>query len=148
MYNWAAENPQSVACIAGIYPVCNLNSYPGLARACGAYGMSKEQLAANLAEHNPIDRLASLAKAKVPIFHIHGDRDDVVPLDRNSGELVQRYSKLGAKMTLKVVKGQGHKHVVRVVSGPRAGQFRNLPCRKEKLLTERISTKAIGRTIA
>ena len=35
LYNWAAENPKSVACVAGIYPVCNLSSYPGLDRACG-----------------------------------------------------------------------------------------------------------------
>ena len=108
LYNWAAENPKSVACIAGIYPVCNLASYPGLARACGAYGMTTRQLAAKLAEHNPIDRLAPLAKAKVPIFHIHGDRDTVVPLEKNSGELARRYAKLGGKMTLKIVKGQGH----------------------------------------
>ena len=108
LYNWAAENPKSVACIAGIYPVCNLTSYPGLGRACGAYGMTKQQLAAKLADHNPIDRLAALAKAKVPIFHIHGDRDTVVPLEKNSGEVAGRYAKLGGKMTLKVVKGQGH----------------------------------------
>jgi hypothetical protein len=108
LYNWAVENPESVACITGIYPVCNLSSYPGLARACGAYGMTKEQLAAKLTEHNPIDRLAPLAKAKVPIFHIHGDRDSVVPLDKNSAELKKRYEKLGGKMTLEVVKGQGH----------------------------------------
>ncbi len=36
LYNWAAENPARVACIAGIYPVCDLRSYPGLERACGA----------------------------------------------------------------------------------------------------------------
>ena len=108
LYNWAAENPKSVACIAGIYPVCNLKSYPGLARACGAYGMGKQQLAAKLADHNPIDRLAPLAKAKVPIFHIHGDSDRVVPLEKNSGEVAGRYAKLGGKMTLKTIKGQGH----------------------------------------
>ena len=108
LYNWAAENPESVACIAGIYPVCNLSSYPGLGRACGAYGMTEEQLAAKLTEHNPIDRLAPLAKAKVPIFHIHGDSDKTVPLDKNSGELKKRYEKLGGKMTLEIVKGQGH----------------------------------------
>ncbi|NQT37565.1 MAG: prolyl oligopeptidase family serine peptidase [Planctomycetes bacterium] len=108
LYSWAAENPDSVACIAGIYPVCNIASYPGLARACGAYGMTEQQLAAKLSEYNPIDRLAPLAKAKVPIFHIHGDRDATVPLDKNSGEVEKRYSKLGGKMTLEVVKGQGH----------------------------------------
>lgn len=108
LYNWAAENPTSVACIAGIYPVCNLNSYPGLGRACRAYGMTREQLAAKLTEHNPIDRLAPLAEAKVPIFHIHGDSDRVVPLDRNSGELSKRYVKLGGRITLEIVKGRGH----------------------------------------
>ncbi len=108
LYNWAVENPESVACIAGIYPVCNLNSYPGIPRACGAYGMTSEQLAAGLTEHNPIDRLAPLAKANVPIFHIHGDRDRVVPLEKNSGELAKRYADLGGKMTLKIVEGQGH----------------------------------------
>ena len=108
LYNWAAENPKSVACVAGIYPVCNLSSYPGLGRACGAYGMTKEQFATKLTKHNPIDRLAPLAKAKVPIFHIHGDSDRVVPLDKNSIELKKRYVELGGKMTLEIVKGRGH----------------------------------------
>jgi hypothetical protein len=107
-YNWAAENPDSVACIAGIYPVCNLTSYPGLKRACGAYDMTEGQLAAKLVEHNPIDRLAPLARAQVPIFHIHGDKDAVVPLEANSAEVKKRYDQLGGKMTLEVVKGQGH----------------------------------------
>ena len=31
--------------------------------------------------HNPVARLAPLAKAGVPIFHIHGDSDAVVPLN-------------------------------------------------------------------
>jgi len=108
LYNWAAENPDSVACIAGIYPVCNLSSYPGLSRACGAYGLTEEQLAATLTDHNPIDRLALLAKAKVPILHIHGDCDTVVPLEKNSAELARRYNILGGKMTLEVIEGQGH----------------------------------------
>ena len=63
LYNWACENAESVACIAGIYPVCNLTSYPGLARACRAYELSKDGLNAQLKQHNPIDRLAALAKA-------------------------------------------------------------------------------------
>ena len=108
LYSWAAENPNFVACIAGIYPVCNIASYPGLGRACSAYGMTEEQLATKLADHNPIDRLAPLAKAKVPIFHIHGDRDTTVPLEENSGEVEKRFSKLGGKMKLEVVRGQGH----------------------------------------
>jgi hypothetical protein len=108
LYNWAAEHPSSVACVAGIYPVCNLSSYPGIKSACGAYGMTEEQLTATLTEHNPIDRIESLAKAHVPIYHIHGDSDTVVPLEKNSGELAQRYRRSGGVMTLNVIKGQGH----------------------------------------
>ncbi|MDP7206517.1 MAG: prolyl oligopeptidase family serine peptidase, partial [Pirellulaceae bacterium] len=108
LYCWAAENPDKVKCITGIYPVCNIASYPGLERACGAYGLTAEQLKAELSDHNPIDRLAPLARAKVPIFHIHGDQDRVVPLEANSGLVKKRYDQLGGEMTLEVVKGQGH----------------------------------------
>jgi len=108
LYNWAVEHPACVACIAGIYPVCNLSSYPGLARACSAYDLTEAQLGASLSEHNPIDRLAPLAAARVPIFHIHGDTDTVVPLDRNSAVVKTRYDSLGGPMTLELVKGQGH----------------------------------------
>lgn len=105
---WAAENPEKVAGFAGIYPVCNVTSYPGVAKASGAYRMTADELSARLTEHNPIDRLASLAKAGVPLFAIHGDSDKVVPLDLNSGEMRKRYETLGGKMQLIIPPGQGH----------------------------------------
>jgi hypothetical protein len=100
LYNWAIEHPSSVACIAGIMPVCNLRGFPEL---------TEEELAAKIkVVHNPIDAVDILAKAKVPIFHIHGDSDTTVPLEKNSAELARRYQKAGGDMTLKVIKGQGH----------------------------------------
>ena len=108
LYNWAVEHPNAVACVAGIYPVCNLRSYPGMERACGAYGLSAGGLADCLAAHNPIERLAPLAAARVPIFHLHGDQDEIVPLDQNSGELAARYRALGGPMELKLCPGRGH----------------------------------------
>jgi hypothetical protein len=108
LYSWAVENPQSVGAVAGIYPVCNIASYPGLERAAGSYQMTAAQLEAALAEHNPIDRLAPLAKARVPIRHIHGDNDRVVPLEANSAELAKRYKALGGPVEVEVVPGQGH----------------------------------------
>ena len=80
----------------------------GIARACGAYHLAPEELQARLAEHNPIDRLAPLASAQVPLFAIHGDADTVVPLDTNSGEVRTRYQALGGKMRLIIPPGQGH----------------------------------------
>lgn len=108
LYNWAAEHPESVACIAGIYTVCNIESYPGVEKAAPAYGMSVEELRVRLAEHNPISRLESLAKAKVPIYHVHGDSDAVVPIELNAGELVNRYLALGGPGRIKIVPGKGH----------------------------------------
>ncbi len=105
---WAAENADKVAGFAGIYPVCNLLSYPGVTNACGAYHLSAAELLAHLPEHNPIDRLAALAIAGVPLFAIHGDRDLTVPLEANSGEMRKRYEALGGRMQLVIPPGQGH----------------------------------------
>lgn len=105
---WAAEHPDKIAAFAGIYPVCNLTSYPGLAKACGAYHFNEAELSARLADHNPIDRLAPLARAGVPLFAIHGDSDKIVPLEANSGEIQKRYEALGGRMQLIIPPGQGH----------------------------------------
>ena len=108
LYSWAVENANRVGGIAGIYPVCDIASYPGLERAAPAYGLSKDALEKRLSEFNPVDRLAPLAKADVPIFHIHGDRDRVVPLDANSARVRDRYRALGGRVGVEIQKGRGH----------------------------------------
>ena len=108
LYSWAADNADKVSAIAGIYPVCNLESYPGLERACGAYEITATELRRELSTYNPIDRLGPLAKKGIPLFHIHGDVDKVVPLEANSGLVAERYKGLGGAMTLQVMEGQGH----------------------------------------
>lgn len=105
---WAVENPDKVGGFAGIYPVCNIASYPGVAKAAPAYEMTVEGLQAALAGHNPVDRLQRLAQARVPLFAIHGDADQVVPLAQNSGLMKERYEALGGSMELIVPAGQGH----------------------------------------
>ncbi len=123
LYSWAAENPDKVQCIAGIYPVCDLRSYPGLENAAPAYGMSPAELEKQLAEHNPIDRLAPLAKAGVPILHLHGDADAVVPLERNSQVISDRYQALGGKIELVVVIGKGHAEIPEFFQSQRMLEF-------------------------
>ncbi len=108
LLSWAEENPDKVAGFAGIYPVSNLTSYPGIAKAAGAFELKPDDLQARLAGHNPIDRLATLAQAGVPLFAIHGDSDKLVPLALNSGLLKERYAALGGTMQLIVPAGQGH----------------------------------------
>jgi len=108
LYSWAVRNPSSIGAIAGIYPVCNLVSYPGLERAAPAFHMSAEELRTNLGKLNPVEMLAPLAAAKIPIFHLQGDNDKVVPLGPNSKLLADRINTMGGNAQIRVIKGQGH----------------------------------------
>jgi pimeloyl-ACP methyl ester carboxylesterase len=110
-YNWAAEHPEHVGAIGGIYPICNIEGYASQQRVTAAYGLSAEQLRAEKAKHSPIERLAGLAAAKVPILHVHGDRDTAVPLETNSAEMARRYAALGGRMEVVVIPGKGHEVV-------------------------------------
>lgn len=108
--SWAIANPSRVAGIVGIYPVFDFTTYPGLEKAAPAYGLSVEELKARQDEFNPIKRVGELARAKVPVFLIHGDSDKVVPLEPYSGEFVNQYRKAGAEglVKLEVLEKQGH----------------------------------------
>lgn len=117
-YNWASANPDKVACIYGDAPVCDFKSWPG-GRGKGKgsprdwqlvlkqYGFKNDEEALAY-DGNPVDRLAPLAKAKVPLLHVYGDADDVVPWDENTGVIADRYRKLGGSMTLIAKPGVGH----------------------------------------
>lgn len=110
MSSWAADRPERVAGLAGIYPAFDLRTYPGLDAAAPAYGMTPQELTAVLGQANPIERVDALAAAKIPAFFIHGDMDDLVPLAENSAEFVRRYEARGEEqlVTLVVPDGQGH----------------------------------------
>lgn len=112
MTSWACEHPDQVAGIAGIYPVIDFRTYPGIDKAAPAYGLTAAELTAKQAEHNPIERVGVLARAKTPAFFIHGDDDKVVPLKENSAEFVARYKAAGAEDAVKLIvaKGQGHNY--------------------------------------
>lgn len=111
VYNFAADHPQVVSRIVGIYPVCDLRSYPNLERAAPAYELSVPELTAQLPRHNPVDRLTPLAANKIPILHLHGDSDKTVPLDANSAILRERYHALRGEMELIVIKDAGHAEI-------------------------------------
>ena len=110
--SWAIRNTDKVAGLAGIYPVFDLTTYPNVERAAPAYEMTTEELNASLNQHNPIEKIGVLAKAKIPVFIIHGDTDKVVPLEENSARLMETYQRLGAGQfaELEVASGQGHNY--------------------------------------
>lgn len=109
---WAAENPEKVAGIAGIYPVFDLQTYPGLEQAAPAYGLTVAELTKKLDKVNPINRLQPIIDARVHIHMIHGDVDEVVPLEPNSAAVAAQYKAAGAgdSVTLNVIEGQGHNY--------------------------------------
>lgn len=71
------------------------------------YGFANEQEAMDY-KGNPIDSLEPLAKAGVPLLHVYGDADDVVPSDENTGIVAERYKAMGGSITLIVKPGVGH----------------------------------------
>jgi dipeptidyl aminopeptidase/acylaminoacyl peptidase len=107
-YNWAADHADCVSCIGGVYPVCDLRHFARPERLEKPYAMTVEQVFAQLERHNPLERLQSLAQARVPILHLHGDSDQMVPVELHSAELARRYRALGGAIELVVVPGKGH----------------------------------------
>lgn len=108
IYNWAIQNPHNVFCLYGDAPVCDLRSWPGVERKemMAAYGFTREQFWAY--KGNPVDNLAPLAAAKVPILHVIGDADEVVPVAENTVVVEARYKALGGHITVIHKPGVGH----------------------------------------
>lgn len=117
-YNWATANPDKVACIYGDAPVCDFKSWPGAfgkgkrsdvdwQRILTLHGFKSDNEARAYTK-NPVDNLAPLAAAKVPLLHVYGDADEVVPWDENTGVVAERYKKLGGNITLIAKPGVKH----------------------------------------
>ncbi len=109
---WAMRHPDKLRAWVGIYPVCNLASWPlknSEALTLNDYGMTKVELESRLKEFNPVDNLTGLLEHPVPMFVVHGDSDVVVPFELNTGLLKERYEAGGGKITVKVIPGEGHK---------------------------------------
>jgi pimeloyl-ACP methyl ester carboxylesterase len=109
IYNWAIQNPDKVACLYGDAPVCDLKSWPGPERTemMEAYNFrNQEEFFAY--PGNPVDNLAPLAEADVPILHVVGEADQVVPVAENTDVVEERYRKLGGRMHVIRKPGVGH----------------------------------------
>lgn len=109
---WAFRHPDKVRAWVGIYPVCNLASWPlknSKAQTLADFGMPENEFVAKLSEFNPVDNLKGLLENKVPMFVVHGDSDVVVPYELNTGLLKERYTAGGGQIEVKVIPGEGHK---------------------------------------
>lgn len=118
VYNWAAKNPEKVACIYADAPVMDFKSWPmGKGKSEGSANDTKQLLSAygfsNEAEalawkRNPVDCAPVLAKAKIPILHVLGDDDNVVPVAENTAIFESRMKELNSPITVIHKPGIGH----------------------------------------
>jgi pimeloyl-ACP methyl ester carboxylesterase len=117
-YNWAALHPETVSVLYGDAPVCDFKSWPG-GKGRGsttkgdweallkAYGF-KDEAEALAYKKNPVDNLAPLAKAGIPIIHVVGQADTDVPVADNTDIVEKRYKELGG--TIQVIRKAGVGH--------------------------------------
>lgn len=120
--NWAAAHPDRALAVYLDNAVCDFKSWPGgkpkgLGAAPGSEPEWKKLLAAYdfksdaeaaAYQFNPVDNLAPLAKAKVPLLLVYGDADKVVPHAENSERVYDRYKALGGPVERVVKPGQDH----------------------------------------
>jgi sialidase-1 len=109
VYGWAKRNPDKVSCIYAEAPVCDPKSWPGgkgkgpgsekdWASWLSQFGLNEEQ--AKTFPDIPLNDLAGLASFKVPIIHVMGLNDKLVPPAENSDILLANYSKLGGPISM------------------------------------------------
>ena len=84
-YAWAINNPDKVSCIYAENPLMRSILFPNL---------------------SPLDNLASLAQAGIPLLHVCGSLDPL--LKDNSALVEQRYKALGGQITVILKDGVGH----------------------------------------
>lgn len=117
IYNWASQNTEKVACIYADAPVCDIKSWPGgLFTGIGspkdwetclqAHGLDENSVMDF--EGSPIHTCVDLAKAQVPVLHVFGDDDKVVPHFENTEALAKNFEEAGGKIKLIRKEGVGH----------------------------------------
>jgi pimeloyl-ACP methyl ester carboxylesterase len=112
-FNFAATHPSRVAALYLDAPVLDVRSWPGRDRSSKewaqfleANGLNEQTFAGY--RGNPVDRIQSVANAKIPIIVVCGDADTVVPMAENTAVLEKRYRELGGTIEVIVKRGVGH----------------------------------------
>lgn len=117
-YHWAIANPDRVACLYGDAPVVDFRSWPG-GKGTGPGSPGDWQRVLTLWQfasdedamaypYIAFDHLEGLARAGVPLLHVFGDADEVVPWEENTGRVAETYTALGGSITL--IRKPGVKH--------------------------------------
>jgi pimeloyl-ACP methyl ester carboxylesterase len=117
VFNWAAVNPDKVACVYVDNPVLDLKSWPG-GRGDGPggkgkgpgspgdweifkkdYGYATDEAAMGFAG-SPIDKVPQIVKGRYPILILCADADEAVPPEENTLPFEQKVRALNGDITV------------------------------------------------
>ncbi|WP_420601186.1 GDSL-type esterase/lipase family protein [Flagellimonas sp.] len=118
VYNWAAENLDKVACIYADAPVLDAQSWPGgFGEGKGSptdweqskmrYGLASDTLPVDF-NGWPIHKTELFAASGVPMLHVCGEADEVVPVDENTRLFAKKIEELGGNIKTIYKDGVGH----------------------------------------
>lgn len=110
VFNWAAVNPDKVACVYADNPVLDLKSWPGGLGAAPPsgpeleafkkdYGL-RDSAALRRFRGSPVDKVPQIVKGGYPILILCADADEVVPPAENTLLFEQRVKALNGKITV------------------------------------------------
>lgn len=113
VFNWAAANPDQVACIYVDAPVCDILSWPGRKNSELWSGFLKEwniqdQQVDSTFQGNALYKLQALSKARIPIISVCGDNDQTVPYTENMQKVRDAYQAEGGVVELILKPGCDH----------------------------------------
>ena len=117
IYNWASTNTDKVACIYADAPVCDIKSWPGglyngkgsqeeWVKCLKVYNLNKQSVLDF--KNIPINNAVKVAEAGIPVLHICGAADKVVPYNENTKLLADNFKNAGGEIEVILKKGVGH----------------------------------------
>ncbi|MRH99947.1 prolyl oligopeptidase family serine peptidase [Kriegella sp. EG-1] len=117
IYNWASQNTEKVFCIYADAPVCDIKSWPGgLYAGQGSekdwneclkvYGLNETTVLDY--KNIPINNAVKVAEAKIPVLHVIGGADIVVPYKENTAKLEKKFKEAGGNIQIIIKEDVGH----------------------------------------
>ena len=112
-FNFAWVHPSEVAALYLDAPVLDIRSWPGNNRASkewadclAAYDLTEQSMASY--RGGPLEHIATVARAGIPIVAVCGDADQTVPFAENTAVLEKRYHELGGNIQVILKPGGDH----------------------------------------
>ena len=110
-YNYALYYPEHVAKMYLDAPVLNLRTWPwGKGRNhelfCQEYNVNEDTF--TTFRGSPVDTVAEFAQYDIPLLIVAGDKDESVPIEKNTYVFDEYYKSVGKTFKLIIKEGAGH----------------------------------------